>query len=104
METDLYVLSGLLYDWLETLKQPVLDVEGLSQIVIRGSKPRQCLQKLEPCNRYLIEYLLRFVSRLRPMTMDTQSLIIKRIIASITHQIIRIRQTLMPSGKASWKF
>ncbi|XP_044018064.1 protein tyrosine phosphatase domain-containing protein 1-like isoform X2 [Aphidius gifuensis] len=99
LETDIYILSGLLYEWLETLKQPVLDVASLSQIVTRSSKPKQCLQKLEPCSRYLIEYLLRFISRLRPISIDTQNLIIKRIIASITHQKIRIRQTLMPSGK-----
>ncbi|XP_043283751.1 protein tyrosine phosphatase domain-containing protein 1-like isoform X2 [Venturia canescens] len=99
MERDLRVLSGLLFDWLETLKRPVLDVDALSQIVIRGSKPRHCLQKLEASNRYLLEYLLRFVSRLRPMTMDMQALIIKRITASLTHQRVWIKNTLLPSGK-----
>ncbi|KAK0089052.1 hypothetical protein PV325_009415 [Microctonus aethiopoides] len=99
LETNIKILSGLLYEWLETLRGPVLDVETLSQIVIRGSRPKQCLQKFEIYNRYLLEYLLRFVSRLRPMTMDTQSLIIKRLMASLTHQTVRIKETFMPSGK-----
>ncbi|XP_063979404.1 protein tyrosine phosphatase domain-containing protein 1-like isoform X1 [Diachasmimorpha longicaudata] len=99
LETDLEVLTGLLFEWLETLKRPVLDVESLSQIVIRGSRPKQCLPKLEPWNRYLLEYLLRFVSRLRPMTMETQKLLIKRMVASITQQRVRIKQLLMPTGK-----
>lgn len=98
LETNIKILSGLLYEWLETLRGPVLDVETLSQIVIRGSRPKQCLQKFEIYNRYLLEYLLRFVSRLRPMTMDTQSLIIKRLMASLTHQTVRIKETFMPSG------
>lgn len=94
LETDIYILSGLLYEWLEGLKYPILDVESLSQIVIRDTHPKQCLQKLQAYDRYLLEYLLRFVSRLRPLT------IIKRIIAAITHQSVRVRQTLMPSGKS----
>ncbi|XP_074110071.1 protein tyrosine phosphatase domain-containing protein 1 isoform X1 [Cotesia typhae] len=99
LETNLRVLGNLLYEWLETLKRPILDTEALSQIVIRGSRPRQCLLKFEPCNRYLLEYLLRFVSRLRPLSTDKQTLIIKRIIASLTHQTVWIRKTLMPSDK-----
>lgn len=98
LETSLRVLSSLLFEWLETLKGPVLDMETLSQIVIRGSRPKQCLQKFDVCKRYILEYLLRFVSRLRPMTMDTQCLVIKRIMASLTHQKVRVKQILMPSG------
>ncbi|XP_057331836.1 protein tyrosine phosphatase domain-containing protein 1-like isoform X1 [Microplitis mediator] len=99
LETNLRVLGNLLYEWLEMLKRPILDMEALSQIVIRGSRPRECLLKFEPCNRYLLEYLLRFVSRLRPLSTDKQTLVIKRIIASLTHQTVWIRGTLMPSDK-----
>lgn len=99
METNLDILSGLLFQWLETLKHPLLDVDSLSYIVAWSSKPQRCLEKLPPCNRYLLEYLLRFVSRLRPMTGESQSLITKRFMATFTHQSIWIRSSFYPSSK-----
>ncbi|XP_033209718.1 protein tyrosine phosphatase domain-containing protein 1-like isoform X2 [Belonocnema kinseyi] len=99
LETDLEILSSLLYEWMESLKKPILDTEALSQIVIRGFKPKQCLQKLDPWTRYMIEYLLRFVSRLRPLTNDSQSSLLKRLIASITQQKVRINHSIYPTGK-----
>ncbi|XP_076679060.1 uncharacterized protein LOC143374659 isoform X1 [Andrena cerasifolii] len=99
METNLDILSGLLFEWLETLKHPLLDVDSLSYIVAWSSKPQRCLEKLPPCNRYLLEYLLRFVSRLRPMTAESQSLITKRFMATFTHQSIWIRSSFYPSNK-----
>nr|XP_012142877.1 PREDICTED: protein tyrosine phosphatase domain-containing protein 1-like [Megachile rotundata] len=99
METDLDILSGLLFEWLETLKHPLLDVDSLSYIVVWSSKPQQCLEKLATSNKYLLEYLLRFVSRLRPMTAESQSLITKRFMATLTQQSIWLRNSFYPSNK-----
>ncbi|XP_066582809.1 protein tyrosine phosphatase domain-containing protein 1-like isoform X2 [Prorops nasuta] len=99
LETDLNILSGLLYEWLETLKYPVLAVDSLSYIVVWSSKPHLCLEKLDVYKRYLVEYLLRFVCRLRPMTTESQSLIIKRLMAALTQQAVRIGHSICPSNK-----
>ncbi|XP_012238136.1 protein tyrosine phosphatase domain-containing protein 1-like [Bombus impatiens] len=99
METDLYILSGLLFEWLETLKHPLLDVDSLSYIVVWNSKPQRCLEKLHNPNRYLLEYLLRFISRLRPMTPESQSLITKRFMAALTQQSIWIKNSFYPSNR-----
>lgn len=99
METDLDILSGLLFEWLETLKHPLLDVDSLSYIVVWSSKPERCLEKLPSCNRYLLEYILRFIIRLRPMTAENQSSITKRFIASLTQQTIWIKNAFYPSSK-----
>ncbi|OAD61090.1 Protein tyrosine phosphatase domain-containing protein 1 [Eufriesea mexicana] len=99
METDLDILSGLLFEWLETLKYPLLDVDSLSYIVAWSSKPQRCLEKLPSCSRYLLEYLLRFISRLRPMTPESQSLITKRFMATLTQQSIWIKSAFYPSSK-----
>ncbi|XP_015606539.1 protein tyrosine phosphatase domain-containing protein 1 isoform X2 [Cephus cinctus] len=99
LETDLSLLSGLLYEWLETLKRPVLDLEDLSHIVIWSSKEQECLHKLQTSTRYLLEYLLRFLSRLRPLTMETQNLLGKRLMAALTQQCISINHILFPAGK-----
>ncbi|PBC26061.1 Protein tyrosine phosphatase domain-containing protein [Apis cerana cerana] len=99
METDLDILSGLLFEWLETLKHPLLDVDSLSYIVVWSSKPERCLEKLPSCNRYLLEYILRFIIRLRPMTAENQSSITKRFIASLTQQTIWIKNAFYPSNR-----
>lgn len=99
MEIDLDILSGLLFEWLETLKHPLLDVDSLSYIVVWSSKPERCLEKLPSCNRYLLEYILRFIIRLRPMTAENQSFITKRFIATLTQQTIWIKNAFYPSSK-----
>ncbi|XP_048510977.1 protein tyrosine phosphatase domain-containing protein 1-like isoform X4 [Athalia rosae] len=99
LETDLHVLSALLYNWLENLKYPVLGTDDLSMIVVWGNNIEKCFEKLEICDCYLIEYLLRFVSRLRPLSRDGQTLLIKRLMAALTQQSIWINQGLLPSGK-----
>ncbi|KAK9308963.1 hypothetical protein QLX08_001168 [Tetragonisca angustula] len=99
METDLDILSGLLFEWLETLKHPLLDVDSLSYIVVWSSKPQRCLEKLPSSNRYLLEYLLRFISRLRPMTPECQSLITKRFMAALTQQSIWMKSAFYPSSR-----
>lgn len=45
-EKNLNILSGLLYDWLESLKNPIVNREDLSNIVIYNKRPETCLQKL----------------------------------------------------------
>ncbi|XP_076749525.1 uncharacterized protein LOC143422620 isoform X2 [Xylocopa sonorina] len=99
METNLDILSGLLFEWLETLKHPLLDVDSLSYIVVWSSKPQRCLEKLSGCNRYLLEYFLRFICRLRPMTAESQSLLTKRFMAALTQQSIWIKNSFYPCNK-----
>lgn len=96
LETNLELLSTLLFEWLESLKHPLLDVDSLSYIVVWSSKPQRCLEKLSICTRYLLEYLLRFVTRLRPVTAESQSLIVKRIMAALTQQTIWIKNYFHP--------
>ncbi|KYQ59394.1 Protein tyrosine phosphatase domain-containing protein 1 [Trachymyrmex zeteki] len=99
LETNLELLSTLLFEWLESLKHPLLDVDSLSYIVVWSSKPQRCLEKLSICTRYLLEYLLRFVTRLRPVTAESQSLIVKRIMAALTQQTIWIKNYFHPPHK-----
>ncbi|TGZ53649.1 Protein tyrosine phosphatase domain-containing protein 1 [Temnothorax longispinosus] len=99
LETDLELLSTLLFEWLENLKHPLLDVDSFSYIVAWSSKPQRCLGKLPVYARYLLEYLLRFVTRLRPVTAESQSLITKRLIAALTQQKIWIKNCFHPPSK-----
>ncbi|CAK1591057.1 unnamed protein product [Parnassius mnemosyne] len=98
-EEDPMVLSGLLLEWLDGLKQPVLNREDLSLIVARANNAEHCIMALQMEDILLIEYLLRFIIRLRPLAANKKIDIIKRLLASLTHQTILIGGTFLPSGR-----
>ncbi|XP_072948361.1 uncharacterized protein [Epargyreus clarus] len=98
-EEDPTMLTGLLFEWLEGLKQPVLDRSDLSIIVGRSTNVESCVLALEMEDVMLIEYLLRFVTRLRPLAANKKVDIIKRLIASLTHQTVSINSTFLPTQR-----
>ncbi|CAH0598258.1 unnamed protein product [Chrysodeixis includens] len=98
-ETDPTILTGLLFEWLEGLKQPVLDREDLSIIVGRAYNVESCILALTLEDIMLIEYLLRFVTRLRPLAANKKVDILKRLLASLTHQTVGINGRCLPTRK-----
>ncbi|XP_026728343.1 protein tyrosine phosphatase domain-containing protein 1-like [Trichoplusia ni] len=98
-ENDPTILTGLLFEWLEGLKQPVLDREDLSIIVGRAYNVESCILALTLEDIMLIEYLLRFVTRLRPLAANKKVDILKRLLASLTHQTIGINGRCLPTRK-----
>lgn len=58
MDKNLYVLTGLLYDWLEHLRVPVLCRDDLSYIVILGNQPEACLKKLDLVSCHVCYFIL----------------------------------------------
>ncbi|XP_046973809.1 protein tyrosine phosphatase domain-containing protein 1-like [Vanessa cardui] len=97
-EDDPLVLTGLLFEWLEGLKEPVLDREDLSTIIGRCKHVNSCVDALEMEDVMLIEYLLRFVIRLRPLAAHKKVDIIKRLIAALTHQTVQINGKTLPDN------
>ncbi|XP_059055980.1 protein tyrosine phosphatase domain-containing protein 1-like [Achroia grisella] len=98
-EEDPAVLTWLLCEWLEGLKQPVLDRDDLAAIVGRGQNVESCLLTLCMEDAILLEYLLRFVTRLRPLAATKKIDILKRLLASLSHQTILISGRCLPTHK-----
>ncbi|XP_063369474.1 protein tyrosine phosphatase domain-containing protein 1-like [Cydia amplana] len=98
-EEDPAVLSGLLFEWLEGLKQPVLDREDVTLIVGRGQDVEACIVAMHNEDVILLEYLLRFVTRLRPLAANKKVDIIKRLIASLTHQTVAVNGRCLPTKR-----
>lgn len=48
IETDLRILSMLLFEWIECLKTPVLKREFFENIVVNYKQPEICFQKIPP--------------------------------------------------------
>ncbi|KAH0818267.1 hypothetical protein GEV33_004524 [Tenebrio molitor] len=99
IETDLILLSMLLFEWIEGLKHPVIRREGFENIVVHYKQPEICFQKFSPEEAYLIEYLLRFISKINPISKDNQDYLIKRIISACSQQTLLIREKMKPIDK-----
>lgn len=98
-ETDLKLLVGLLYDWLETLKFPILGQAHLETVVINYKKTDTCFQKFDIEEACLIEYLLKFLSKIQPITKQDQDDILKRFIAAFAQQTVTIDDSTLPEGR-----
>ncbi|XP_038218503.1 protein tyrosine phosphatase domain-containing protein 1-like [Zerene cesonia] len=96
-EEDPIILTGLLFQWLEGLKCPILDKEDLSNIVSRSTNIETCIRALQMEDIMLIEYLLRFVIRLRPLVANKKVDILKRLLASLSHQSVSFNGKLLPN-------
>ncbi|GBP54382.1 Protein tyrosine phosphatase domain-containing protein 1 [Eumeta japonica] len=98
-EEDPSILSGLLFEWLEGLKQPVLDRDDLAAIVGRAENVHTCVVALQSEDITLLEYLLRFVIRLRPLASPKRVDILKRLLASLAHQTVAIGGRCLPTKR-----
>ncbi|XP_054721880.1 protein tyrosine phosphatase domain-containing protein 1-like [Uloborus diversus] len=100
-EKDIMFLTGLMWSWIEHLKEPILSKHDLTYIVIRAEKPVDALVRLDKGTRYTTEYLIRFIARLVPNSSNIVDDLLRRLIASLTHQCLGIKGTLSPVG-AKW--
>lgn len=97
-EKNLYVLTALLYYWLEHLRVPLFTSEELTTIVLHASDPRATLMKLPLEISSTVGYILHFVANLEPDTNALQA-VLKRMAASITHRIVpTITETIIHQG------
>ncbi len=101
-ETNLFVLTALLLEWLEHLRQPILDKDGITYVVIHCDNIDAALKRLPNHVCYILEYLIRFVARLRPLTKDKSENLMCRLMAALTHQCIVIDDKQYPSKMKSF--
>lgn len=98
-ELDLHILCGLLFEWLEHLKGPILDRDGITFVVIHCDNVEAAVNRLPNHVSYILEYLVRFVHRLNPLTREQVELVMTRLVASLTHQSVTINDVTYPNAK-----
>ncbi len=86
-ETNLFVLTALLFEWMEHLKAPLLDNDSITYVVIYCDNIDSALKRLNNGVCYVVEYLARFVARLQPLSREKSENLMLRIIAALTHQV-----------------
>ena len=88
-ETNLKILSALFMDWMEHLKSPILDRNGITYVVIHCDNVEAALSRLPNHVGYILEYLIRFVIRLQLEPGQMENLMM-RFVATLTHQCVEI--------------
>ncbi|XP_066155411.1 protein tyrosine phosphatase domain-containing protein 1-like isoform X2 [Euwallacea fornicatus] len=99
LETDLEVLTNLLFEWLEGLKVPILQLKHFEDIVILYKQPEECFQRFDLEECYLLEYILKFLSKLQPIRLEVLDNVVMRLIGSLSKQTVLINSVPIPSGK-----
>ncbi|XP_060554656.1 protein tyrosine phosphatase domain-containing protein 1-like isoform X2 [Ruditapes philippinarum] len=85
-EGDAHVLGLLLWDWLDQLKEPVLRVQDLSILLNWIDEPLIGVQKVERGTRHTIEYLVKVISKLKPLNEQTVLNLYEKLLSHLTHQ------------------
>lgn len=98
-ETNLWVLTAMLFEWLEHLKSPILGKDSITYLVIHCDNLEAALRKLPTHVCFILEYFIRFVARLRPLEKNDCQDVMRRLLVAMTHQSVVIRNVAYPSGK-----
>ncbi|CAG2111283.1 unnamed protein product, partial [Medioppia subpectinata] len=97
-ETNVQILSALLWSWIDSLTEPMLTKTALCHIVVKAEVPVDALLKLDQYNRYTVEYLLRFIARLGPES-DDRSVLLRHLMSRLTKQRFKLADgQLVPNG------
>ena len=76
----------------------ISDRNGITFVVIHCDDVDAVLQRLPNHVCYIVEYLVRFVSRLK-IDADKQNTLMMRLVAALTHQSVVIKGTTFPDAK-----
>lgn len=79
-ESDLHVLSCLLWTWLEKLREPVLDAKDVDQL----SSSSHGLKRLHKCQDQTISCLLSCVSQVTSLCPRLEEAVLRRLVRALT--------------------
>lgn len=108
LDTDAYAISALMWSWLEHLAQPVLSETSANQLLDILNQPKsdeafhktfeKALQTLDLYCTKTINCLLKCVVSFENVTDSVLELLVRRLIAALTHQV----QCLDTTDSSTW--
>ena len=96
--TRFHAIFGYLTEFFVYFLVYFSDRNGITFVVIHCDDVDAVLQRLPNHVCYIVEYLVRFVSRLK-IGAEKQSTLMMRFVASLTHQSVVIKGTTFPDAK-----
>jgi len=86
-EKNLYILTGLLFLWLEHLRHPLLGSDELTTVVLHSYDHLETLRRLPTETSNTLEYLFRCIATLEPTPLEME-IILRRLSASLTQRTV----------------
>ncbi|XP_069824917.1 protein tyrosine phosphatase domain-containing protein 1 isoform X2 [Dendropsophus ebraccatus] len=83
-ERNPFVLSNLMWSWIEQLKEPAITKESVHLLASYGNNPENGLYLLEKGQHQTILCILQCVSNLRPLPLHIEDAILTRMITAFT--------------------
>lgn len=84
--TNPLVVSKLMWDWIDALKEPVLPAQDLPQMLEYTGRPKKGLALLNKGAHYMIELLFTTIAKLEPLEDDTERNVVQRALSTLSHQ------------------
>ncbi|XP_069101631.1 LOW QUALITY PROTEIN: protein tyrosine phosphatase domain-containing protein 1-like [Argopecten irradians] len=100
-EADPAVVSLVLWEWLDQLKEPILRAQDLKSILPYKDDPETGLQKLEKGSRNTILYVVKVIEKLKPISEDVEAKIYEKLMSYLTQQWVMATTDLL-STTDSW--
>ncbi|XP_072181798.1 protein tyrosine phosphatase domain-containing protein 1-like [Diadema setosum] len=85
-EEDPFVISALMWSWLEQLKEPLLKEEDMETLMEHDSDILKALTQLDKNQRFTAECILKTIAGLRPLPSHTNARLVQRFIAAATQR------------------
>ncbi|ELU17718.1 hypothetical protein CAPTEDRAFT_229133 [Capitella teleta] len=85
-EKDPTVLAALIWEWLDHLKEPMLNSQDLPNVLEYASEPLGGLELLEKGARFTILYLSEVVALLEPLPESIELELVQRLLSTLSHQ------------------
>ncbi|XP_041349456.1 protein tyrosine phosphatase domain-containing protein 1-like [Gigantopelta aegis] len=89
LEVSPHVLSALLWEWLDHLKEPVLSIQDLNSMLSTPQPSASALQKVQKHIKHLVEYFATVIVKLRPLVESTERILVEKLLCYLTHQVVQ---------------
>ncbi|XP_026800777.3 protein tyrosine phosphatase domain-containing protein 1 [Pangasianodon hypophthalmus] len=84
LEKDPFVLTGILWSWLEQLKEPVISVIDVQTLKQQNTEPKTFLNSLQRASRETLLCVLDCFARLLVMPEEVEEAFVERVIKAFT--------------------
>ncbi|ESO97103.1 hypothetical protein LOTGIDRAFT_174628 [Lottia gigantea] len=93
VETDPELISALLWEWLDHLREPVLRKQDLAHVKHDANDPMLVLQKIDRGAKGVIEYFAKVLVKLGPLPKSLKYPLIEKILSHVTHHVVHVKST-----------
>ncbi|XP_067935923.1 protein tyrosine phosphatase domain-containing protein 1-like [Watersipora subatra] len=91
VETNPVILTTLLWDWFEQLKDPVIRAQDRDLLLKYREEPHLAINQMDKGVKATLTYLMRLLVRLQPIQEELECDILQKLIGVLTHRSFELK-------------